>query len=36
MGKLKKMEQEIREADLSKRKGSASVMIEAAQLLLGM
>ena len=36
MGKLKKMEQEIRETDLSKRKGSASVMIEAAQLLLGM
>ena len=36
MGKLKKMEQEIRETDLSKRKGSASVMIEAAQFLLGM
>ena len=36
MGKLKKMEQEIREADLSKRKGSAAVMIEAAQFLLDM
>ena len=36
MGKLKKMEQEIREADLSKRKGGAAVMIEAAQFLLGM
>ena len=36
MGKLKKMEQEIREADLSKRKGSAAVMVEAAQFLLNM
>ena len=36
MGKLKKMEQEIRETDLSKRKDGAAVMIEAAQLLLGM
>ena len=36
MGKLKKMEQEIREADLSKRKGSAAVMVEAAQFLLDM
>ena len=36
MGKLKKMEREIREADLSKRKGSAAVMIEAAQFLLDM
>ena len=30
------MEQEIREADLSKRKGSAAVMVEAAQFLLDM
>ena len=36
MGKLKKMEQEIREADMSKRKGSAAVMVEAAQFLLDM
>ena len=36
MGKIKKMEQEIREADASKRKGGAAVMTEAAQLLLGM
>ena len=36
MGKIKKMEQEIREADASKRKGDAAVMTEAAQLLLGM
>ena len=36
MGKIKKMEQEIREADLSKRKGSAAVMVEAAQFLLDM
>ena len=36
MGKIKKMEQEIREADASKRNGDAAVMTEAAQLLLGM
>ena len=36
MGKIKKMEQAIREADASKRKGDAAVMTEAAQLLLGM
>ena len=36
MGKIKKMEQEIREVDASNRKGGAAVMTEAAQLLLGM
>ena len=36
MGKIKKMEQEIREADASKRKGDAAVMTEAAQFLLDM
>ena len=30
MGKIKKMEQEIREADASKRMGGAAVMTEAA------
>ena len=36
MGKIKKMEQEIREAEVPKRKDDAAVMTEAAQLLLGM
>ena len=36
MGKIKQMEQAIREADLAKRKGGAAVMTEAAQLLFGM
>ena len=36
MGKIKQMEQEIREAEVSKLKGEAAVMTEAAQLLLGM
>ena len=36
MGKIKKMEQAIREADLSKQKGGAAVMTEAAQLLVAM
>ena len=36
MGKIKQMEQEIREAQVSKLKGEAAVMTEAAQLLLGM